>query len=184
MLNNNEFPEWLTFYHNESDKLQAHFDAGGTIAMLEGTHFLAGRINKGSLYNCCNEDALGKYYKIFFLKFTCLDCLPIMMINGAKPDNIIWDLALNVNRTEHVEAFLYHGFLPPKSIPLKYFEKKRCAATLEALTKFLCRKSVFYILCYSKTQPQPWYYLWVRIAELLYETRFEKIWLDVLPENE
>lgn len=167
MIENGNFAEWVVFYYDESKRLQAHFDAGGTIEMLNGKLYSDGIRVESALYHCCNEDAL--------------DCLPIMMSKGASPDNSAWNLALKLNRTEHVEGFLLYKFLPPKNLVLEYFDKLESVYTLKTLTRFLCHKSVIYLLCYSKTQPQPFYYLWILIAKQLWKTRFEKNWLDVLP---
>lgn len=160
MINNGSLSEWMTFYYDEAENLQRHFDAGGTFDMLNGCQ------GSSAMYNCCNEDAV--------------TCLPIMMKYGAKPDCETWDIAIRVNRVDFVEVFLRHGYFPPKQMVLEHWGKPYSIVPIEELTRFLCLKSVIYILCISKSQSQPLCHVWKKIAKVLWGTRFEKCWIELL----
>jgi len=160
ILSGEPWEVWMIFYHNNYKRLQAHFDAGGTLDMLNST--------KGpkytALYYCCSE---------------CADeeCLPILMKYGARPDDTTWKLALTcAGRALFIKAFIEHGFWPKKehvSVATHPFE-------VSLVTIEICKKTIIAILQCKKKIAQPWSHLWGLIARCLWSTRKNLIWLDNL----
>jgi hypothetical protein len=165
MRTGDKFGEWFIFHEDLHDELEAHFAAGGTVEMLNGT---AGP-SHSALYHCCNEYAL--------------DCLPIMMKHGAKPDECVWQLAFHVRRDEWIESFISHGFWPSYQIvaaaPADTAWELYCR---RIVTRPLCRRAVCAMLHVARRARPPWRDLWRIVARVLWATRCDSAWLACLPE--
>lgn len=158
MIRKRETGQWLIFYEDNATILDAHFQNGGTVEMLNGD------VGPISLYHCCNEYAI--------------DCLPIMMKNGAIPDKETWKLAFKVSRDEWVRSFIEFGFWPTRSIALcDYGNSWHCR---DEVTKSLCRIAVLSILSIGKLTKQPFSDLWKIIAREIRLTKYNKNWLNCL----
>lgn len=180
MISGSDYGEWFIFHEDLADELQAHFDAGGTVEMLNGTKDTK---NLGSrnmaLYHCVNEHAL--------------ECLPIMMKKGAKPDDDIWHLVFRLSRTEWARKFLEYGFWPtmenitsekPYLYKITDSEPIKSSTPIfycrDEVTFLLCKNAVIQILCIAKNSHQPMSHLWKIVARFLHATKYEEIWLKLL----
>lgn len=92
MLKGRKFVKWSIFFKDDDVALQAHFDAGGTVEMLNGEYNQSSNGEHLALWHCVDE---------FSIK-----CLRVLMANGAKPNNDIWQLAFRLDRCEWVHYFL------------------------------------------------------------------------------
>lgn len=168
MLNHprNVTGEWFVFFNDESERLQRHFDAGGTLEMLNGN-------NSSALYCCCNEDAQ--------------KCLPILMANGAIPDDEVWSTVISLRRIEFILAFLSEGFLPCYQVIVIEKQKRQYQFQISVnvplgyISSKLCQRSVHYVLFISKSEKQPISSMWRIIARHLWNTRYDHSWFDTLP---
>lgn len=163
MIRAGTFSEWLLFHENDWPRLKAHFDAGGTVAMLNGTAEYA----HSALYNSVNLD--------------CDECLEIMMANGAMPDNRVWHIVLGHSRRYAIHLFCKYGFFPSKSIvavaPANY-----PATGVEKVATCCCILAVIAMLGVARRNRQPLSSMFGLIAKALWETRKFREWLCVLPE--
>lgn len=141
--------EWTIFYTNDTERLENHFKAGGTVEMLNGKGDTA-------LWNCINEYAT--------------ECLIIMLKHGAKPTEYDMKTAFRLERTEFVTEFLKYGYWPK----IEHILDNSCK---QEVTFALCKKTTLYILCIAKHSKQPMFHLWKIIARFLYSTKYEDIWL-------
>lgn len=161
MIRSRQYSEYFTFYRDDAQALQTHFDEGGSLKMLTGR-----TDPRSPLYNCICENAEA--------------CFDIMMKYNAEPDYDTWELLFIVNRIDFMGALLTHGYLPPKLMALKYSWEASSTTMVNELTCFLCLKSVIYTLCISKTQRQPLSHLWRLIAKRVWDTRFDNCWISAL----
>lgn len=162
MIKTSDYGEWFIFYNDLDEELQAHFDAGGTVEMLDGIHPLKSSSHM-ALYNCANQHAER--------------CLSILMKHGAKPNNDIWNLVFCLNRTKWVELFLKYVFWPTRenvSFEKSYFYCK------EEVTFVLCKKTTLHVLCIAKFANQPMRDIWKIVARFIHSTKYEEVWLDLL----
>lgn len=160
MIRAGTFSEWLLFHENDWPRLKAHFDAGGTVAMLNGT---AANVDC-ALDHCVNED--------------CDECLEIMMANGAIPDDEIWHCALFCSHTYVIHLFFKYGFFPSKSLVNAAVPKR----AVEKVAACCCSFSVVAMLGVARRNRQPLSSMFGLIAKTLWGTRKFREWLALLPE--
>ena len=141
---------WTTFYFDDPVGLEEHLKAG---CELDGS----------SLYDCVNESAI--------------KCFPILLLHGAVIDDNIWNLAINLDRDDHVVVLLKLGYLPTK-IPKDLSSNNYCCLVEISVT--LCQRSVLQTLQIGQRSNQPMHHLWKIIARFLHSTRHDLIWLSAL----
>ena len=155
---------WIIFYQDDHEQLQAHFEAGGTVEMLDDQH--------EALSLCCNEFAL--------------KCLPIMMKHGAVPNRSTWQDAVDLDRDEWCAAFVAQGFWPSRDLFIEPQIKEPILSKtcVREITRPLCLKSTLYVLMIGKLWKQPWSHLFQIVAKMIWSTRFDPCWLFCLPVSD
>lgn len=160
MIRTGTFSEWLLFHENDWPRLKAHFDAGGTVAMLNGSVECV----DCALCNCVNSD--------------CDECLEIMMANGAIPDTQVWHYVLLCSHTYAIHLFFKYGFFPSKSVVSLGYPVRG----MEKVAACCCSFSVVAMLGVARRNRQPLSSMFGLIAKTLWGTRKFREWLALLPE--
>ena len=113
------------------------------------------------------------------LKFTIL-----LLRAGGIVDVKTYESACNLNRFEHIELYLAHGFEPPTQQCIDALERAY-ASTYLVVTRHFCRKATITVLLIGKHSRQPLSLMFKIIARLLHTSRHDRCWIlkssDALP---
>ena len=149
---------WIAVFANEWRYMREYLRRGGDPNARDRSETL--------MYHAMNQQCS--------LKFTIL-----LLRAGGIVDVETYESACSLDRVEHIELYLAHGFEPPT---------QQCIDTLSTylvFTRHFCRKATIIVLLIGKRNHQPLSLMFKIIARSLHTSRHNKCWIlkssDTLP---
>ena len=174
MLNDDNY---LNDSSDDSDQ-ESYIDNSSTIGWLdfhEDNDFKLRRLFEYNIIDSDERSGFGKSMMHLAINNYALKCMHVLLDNRVEVTNEDWELAIQLDRPEFIENFLYEDEPDLETIQDIIEDNSSC----KLLSKYYCKFSVLELLCISKCFKQPMSSMIVLIAKFLHNTRNDISWIKI-----